>query len=313
MLCRCDTINMTAFIDTVIVVMKVLHRLMVPLFLVHAVTQFCIAVITDGPDGCADPPLLGEKISNHREVFQPPINQSVQPEWLTAITAWRSACRTQIHYNDSIYSVPQLHWARTNFVQPQSHPYDRFFFNETTQRYTVDRFLQDLTMRYGGIDSVLVWPTYPLLGLDDRNQYEIFEALPGGLPALRGMVQDMHKRGVKVLFPWNGWDQFTHPDVLNRSDAVRWAALLNATDADGANADSAKGGDQQNDGTVHLSEDFYSITVANGKPIAWQCEGGPSPENPVSLNWQVMDIGYWGGMEGHYSGGGGGDWYICAL
>ena len=240
-----------------------------------------------GGGGCTDPPLLGETIRNHKEVFQPPANADAQPAWLATITAWRASCRSQIHYNDTIYQVPQLRWARTNFVQPQSHPYDRYFFNETTQRYSVGAFLGDLRARYGGIDSVLLWPSYPLLGLDDRNQYEIFEALPGGLAGLREMVGEMHKNGVRVLFPWNGWDQFTRPDALGRADAVRWAALLNATDADGANADSAKGGDTQNDGVVHLTSEFYTNTVANGKPAAWQCEGGPSPEDPTSLNWQV--------------------------
>jgi hypothetical protein len=217
------------------------------------------ALVPAAPDGsalqaagCADPPLLGEKIANHKEVFQPPANHSAQPAWLAAITAWRSSCRGQIHYSDRIYSVPQLMWARTNFVQPQSHPYDRYFFNESTQRYSVSTFLGDLKARYGGIDSVLLWPTYPLLGLDDRNQYEIFEALPGGLDGLREMVAEMHAQGVRVLFPWNGWDQFTKPDPLGRPDAARWAALLNATNADGANADSAKGGDTQNDGTVRF-------------------------------------------------------------
>lgn len=238
--------------------------------------------------GCADPPLLGEMIPNHKEVWQPPANRSAQPAWLATITAWRLSCRSQINYSDAIYDVPRLRWARMNFVQPQSHPYDRFFWNSTVQRYTVSTFLDDLTTRYGGIDSVLLWPTYPLLGLDDRNQYELFEALPGGLSGLRDMVAEMHQHSVRVLFPWNGWDQFTRPDSLGRPDAARWAALLNATDADGANADSAKSGDTQNDGTVHLSEEFYTSTVANGKPAAWQCEGGPSPENPTALNWQVI-------------------------
>eukprot|EP01044_Picomonas_judraskeda_P004380 COSAG03_NODE_384_length_8325_cov_50.332726_11_plen_256_part_00 len=224
-----------------------------------------------GGGGCADPAGLGETIRNHKEVFQPPASADAQPAWLATITAWRASCRSQIRYNDTIYQVPQLRWARTNFVQPQSHPYDRYFFNETTQRYSVGAFLGDLRARYGGIDSVLVWPSYPLLGLDDRSQYEIFEALPGGLAGLREMVGEMHKQGVRVLFPWNGWDQFTRPDALGRTDAVRWAALLNATNADGANADSAKGGDTQNDGVVHLTSEFYTNTVANGKPTAWQC------------------------------------------
>ena len=84
--------------------------------------------------GCADPPLLGETINNHKEIFQPPANHSVQPAWLATITAWRSSCRAQIRYNDTIYSVPQLKWARTNFVQPQRYRHTI----PATARYTAN-------------------------------------------------------------------------------------------------------------------------------------------------------------------------------
>ena len=58
----------------------------------------------------------------------------------------------------------------TGYVQPQMHPFDRFFYDRASHSYTVDRWLDDVQERYGGIDSVLVWPTYPMIGADDRNQ-----------------------------------------------------------------------------------------------------------------------------------------------
>ena len=48
-------------------------------------------------------------------------------------------------------------------------------------RYTVDRYLDDLEKRYGGIDSVLIWHTYPNMGIDSRSQYDLFRDLPGGV------------------------------------------------------------------------------------------------------------------------------------
>ena len=54
------------------------------------------------------------------------------------------------------------------FIAPQSHIYDRFLFNNVAGNWTVDRFLDDLSMRYGGIDGVLLWATYPNMGVDER-------------------------------------------------------------------------------------------------------------------------------------------------
>ena len=46
----------------------------------------------------------------------------------------------------------------------------RYLFEGT---WTVDRYLDDLKQRYGGIDSVLIWPTYTNIGIDHRR--------PGGI------------------------------------------------------------------------------------------------------------------------------------
>ena len=78
--------------------------------------------------------------------------------------------------------MPALAWTQTSYIQPQMHPYDRFFYDPETGSYTVDRFLDDLEARYGGVDAILMWPTYNI-GADDRNQFDLFRTMPGDLPA----------------------------------------------------------------------------------------------------------------------------------
>ena len=295
---------------------------------------------------CEDPAGLGERIHNHRELFLAPstVNKSLtHAAWLAAITAWRDSCRTAIKYTGGLYNVEQLKWVRTSFSQPQMHPYDRLFYNgsrstsEEGRGYTPDVYLADLQARYGGIDALLLWPTYPLLGLDDRSQFDMIESLPGGTAGLRSLIDGLHARGVKVLLPYLAWDVSTRPDPLNRSDAVRFAQLLATIHGNGANADSnvfAKPG-------VHgpsLTKDFYEETVKVGRPAAWEAESGTNTDSPTSLNFQVSDngtysrscwcccwccrcsfvaadplllvssLGYWGGMLGGYKGAGAGTW-----
>ena len=44
-----------------------------------------------------------------------------------------------------------------------------------------------------------------------------------------------------------------------------------------------------------IPEAFYAASVAAGSPMALQAETGPNATLPMGLNWQTMDIGYWGG------------------
>jgi gamma-glutamyl hercynylcysteine S-oxide synthase len=83
-------------------------------------------------------------------------------------------------------------WWKSYFYDPVAH--------------TVDRYLDDLEKRYGGIDSVLIWSTYPNMGIDNRNQHDTIRSVPGGIPGVRHMIADFHRRGVRVLFPMMIWD-----------------------------------------------------------------------------------------------------------
>jgi hypothetical protein len=64
---------------------------------------------------------------------------------------------------------------------------------------------------------VLVWPTFPQVGIDDRNQFDWIRSMPGGVVGLKGMVAAFHAEGVKVLLPYNPW-----VSALSTQAMCRW-------------------------------------------------------------------------------------------
>ncbi len=196
--------------------------------------------------------------------------------WLADLEHWRAERRIRTTYDPSRYELPALHWTQSSFIQPQMMVQDRYFYDPVAGRYTVDRYLDDLEKRYGGIDAVLVWATYPNMGMDDRNQLEMVESMPGGVEGVRQMVADFHRRGVRVLFPMMMWDEGTHQPGQPWPEAI--AALMKQIDADGINGDTQDG--------VPLG--FSLAADKTGHPLAFEPEGGPSDE---ALSWNVMTWG----------------------
>jgi formylglycine-generating enzyme required for sulfatase activity len=196
--------------------------------------------------------------------------------WLRDLQHWRAERRIRIAYDGSRYDLPEFRWTRSSFIQPQMMVHDRYFYDPVAGRYTVDRYLDDLEKRYGGIDAVLVWATYPNMGIDDRNQLEMVESMPGGVEGVRQMVADFHRRGVRVLFPMMMWDEGTHAPSQSWPDAI--AALMKQTGADGINGDTQDG--------VPLG--FSLAAEKIGHPLVFQPEGSPSDE---ALAWNVMNWG----------------------
>jgi gamma-glutamyl hercynylcysteine S-oxide synthase len=196
--------------------------------------------------------------------------------WLTDIQHWRMERRIRIGYDGSRYDIPALKWTQSSFFQPQMMVEDRHFYDPVANRYTVDRYLDDLEKRYGGIDAVLIWPTYPNMGIDDRNQHDMIRSMPGGIPGVKQMIADFHRRGVRVLFPMMMWDQGTRDPGMSWPDAI--ASLMAEIGADGINGDTQDG--------VPLAFSLAADKI--GHPLAFEPEGGPSDE---ALAWDVMTWG----------------------
>ena len=70
--------------------------------------------------------------------------------------------------------------------------HDRYLYDRATNSWTVPRFLQDVQLRYGGVDSVLLWHSYPNIGADDRSQFDMLRSMPGGVPGVKKLVEELH-------------------------------------------------------------------------------------------------------------------------
>jgi gamma-glutamyl hercynylcysteine S-oxide synthase len=212
-----------------------------------------------------------------------PCTAETHEAWLEDITHWRMERRIRVGLTappsagiPDFYSMPQLKWTRSAFMQPQMMVQDRYIYDPAAHAYTVDRYLADVKARYGGIDAVLIWGTYPNMGIDDRNQLDMVASMPGGLEGVREMVEEFHRRGVKVLFPMMMWDQGTRDPGEPWPTAI--AEEMKAIDADGVNGDTQDG--------VPLQ---YSLAaVEAGHPLAFEPEDGPSDE---ALAWNVLTWG----------------------
>jgi formylglycine-generating enzyme required for sulfatase activity len=198
--------------------------------------------------------------------------------WLSDIRHWRDERRLRVGFEPSAYDLPALKWTHSSFIQPQMMVHDRYFYDPATQKYTVDKYLADLESRYGGIDSVLIWHTYPNIGIDSRNQFDLLSDLPGGIQAVKQMVADFHRHGVKVLFPVMVWDQGTRPDPNLWQELSKELVEIGA---DGVNGDTLDG----------IPQVLATDSLKSDHPLALEPETGLAADEMI--NYNTMTWGYW--------------------
>lgn len=198
-------------------------------------------------------------------------------DWVRELIDWRREHLIRIGYDDANYRRPELQWAQRNFVHVQMMVEDRYFYDPVRGEYTVDRYLDDLEARFGGVDSVLIWYIYPNIGVDSRNQTDLAHDLPGGLAGLKQAVDAFHRRGVRVFLPTKPWDNGTRPQGQRDWHAI--ADIVRAVGADGINGDTYNG----------VPRAFFDACDALGCPVVLQPESTISAEE--QLIWNVQSWG----------------------
>jgi iron(II)-dependent oxidoreductase len=203
--------------------------------------------------------------------------------WLRDMKAWRAERRTRMGYDDSEYRRPEFRWTQSNFISPQVMVEERTLFDPERNEWTVDRYLDDLDARYGGIDSVLLWPVYPNIGIDNRNQWDLARDLPGGVAGLRRVVEQFHRRNVRVLLPTMAWDNGTRDPGVPHWTAT--AQLMAEAGIDGVNGDTFSG----------LPRAYRTASDRTGHPVIFEPEAPPSSDEGLLWNnqsWAYFDFAF---------------------
>ena len=137
-----------------------------------------------------------------------------------------------------LFERDDLAWYRGACLEAFLFMYDTSFYDRVARRYRIEEILDDGEREFGGYDFVLLWQSYPRLGIDGRNQFDLYRDMPGGLPGLRDLVRRAHDRGVRVFVNYNPWDVGTGREPDGHSDGEALAGVIAAIGANGVFLDT---------------------------------------------------------------------------
>lgn len=160
------------------------------------------------------------------------------PEFRRKLNEWRESKKKSLKYNSAPYDDPAYAWAAKNYSCCFLMMYDLHFFDPKTNTYTLTKIINRGKRDFGGYDSVVLWHAYPRIGIDERNQFDFYRDMPGGLTGLRKVVDEFHANNIKVFINYNPWDTSTRRE--NKSDVDALIDIIAAIDADGIFLDTLK-------------------------------------------------------------------------
>jgi len=204
------------------------------------------------------------------KIFAAPDDPGLWSAWRHQVSRWRADARARHSPDDAIYRRPELSWASRCYVVSQVWLWDELLYDRERRRFTPERLVADARERFGGFDGIVLWHAYPVIGIDDRNQWDFYRDVDG----LRGLVDDLHDLGVRVFVDYNPWDTGTR---RSRDDATELAALVAELEVDGVFLDTLKeGGDallerlgSARPGVAVEGESTVSLPRLVDHPLSW--------------------------------------------
>jgi formylglycine-generating enzyme required for sulfatase activity len=169
-------------------------------------------------------------------LIHPPTTAEPLATFRHELVGWRRSRKSALEYDDRRYRNPAYQWVSSNFACCFLMLWDEQLYDPKAGVYTIESFLRHARDYFGGFDSIVLWHAYPRLGADDRNQFDFYRDMPGGLIGLRSLVRECRSASVRTFIAYNPWDTATRREPLSDIDSL--AALSVALGADGVFLDT---------------------------------------------------------------------------
>ncbi len=100
-------------------------------------------------------------------------------------------------FDNALFEREDLSWIRQSYLLLLQFAWDHQYYDAVHGASTFDRFITEQDKVLGGYEAFMIWPTWPRLGLDQRNQWDMYRDLPGGLKELRRQSELLQAVGRK--------------------------------------------------------------------------------------------------------------------
>jgi iron(II)-dependent oxidoreductase len=137
-------------------------------------------------------------------------------------------------FDETLYNRPDQQWIRHSYLITLLTAWDHAFYERDAGKYAIYDHLKTGKKLMGGYDIFFLWPTFPELGLDQRNQWDLHADLPWGLEKLKEISNYAKQEGTRFFVPFNPWDESTRKE----DPAEGLARVISATNIDGVFLDT---------------------------------------------------------------------------
>ncbi|TFH37097.1 MAG: hypothetical protein E4G95_05085 [Bacteroidia bacterium] len=137
-------------------------------------------------------------------------------------------------FDNSLFEREDLKWIRSSYLIMLQFAWDREFYDRFSGKFNYGEVLREANSNFGFLDVWGIWPTWPRLGIDQRNQWDLYDDLPGGTSQLRNFARLSRQYGTRFFIAYNPWDLSTR----TQNPYSGMAKLVGDTEADGVVLDT---------------------------------------------------------------------------